>query len=631
MNHRTEPPEPRAGKSRSLLILALLVAGLLAGLAAWLLRPAAVDPSRLATTESAIVPGSRTSLLPDDALADGWNTEAFNSQASKKLKKLQDAIGAAEPDRDALRELLDESFRASSLVPESELTVRYDPPNLTVRELESGKTLPFVHEGPAGGLAAIEPLRERLAGTRDYHAKFKIIHVEILEGASPTERRVGTRAYFLASGFRERSSVQVTATWLLDWSLDTSNHLGKLESIRLEALELVETRFPTERPFSDLTESLLGSDEVFNEQLRPGIDRWLGSIESRFGLDIGGWQGLAIADVNGDDLEDLYVLQPGGLPNRLYVQRADGGYDERSREAGVDWIEASHGGLFVDLDQDGDRDLLTTTLEGVLVQTNDGSGKFSVAQAKIHASAISYSLAAADFDQDGDLDVFVTGYNPRKGVERHILFARPVPYHDANNGGRNLMLRNDGVDAGGRIRLTEVTRPVGLDQNNRRFSYAAAWEDYDGDGDLDLYVANDFGRNNLYRNDGGRFLDVAAESGVEDISPGMSACWSDYDHDGHFDLYVSNMFSSAGNRITSQSKFLDAADAATRAEFRRHSRGNTLLKNLGNGKFEDVSEAAGVTIGRWAWGSRFTDLNLDGHPDLVVTNGFITQEDTGDL
>ena len=167
--------------------------------------------------------------------------------------------------------------------------------------------------------------------------------------------------------------------------------------------------------------------------------------------------------------------------------------------------------------------------------------------------------------------------------------------------------------------------------NNRRFSYAATWEDYDDDGDLDVYIANDFGRNNLYRNDNGQFVDVAPESNVEDIGPGMSACWGDYDNDGRMDLYVSNMFSSAGNRITGQNQFQTAANQQTRGAFRRHARGNSLFHNLGGGVFEDVSVDLGVDLGRWAWGSRFADLNNDGWQDLIVTNGFVTQEDTGDL
>ena len=202
----------------------------------------------------------------------------------------------------------------------------------------------------------------------------------------------------------------------------------------------------------------------------------------------------------------------------------------------------------------------------------------------------------------------------------------PVPYHDANNGSPNVLFRNEG-----RFRFVDVTKRSGLDQNNRRYSFAAAWEDYDNDGDLDIYVANDFGRNNLYRNDGGRFKDVAVETGVEDVGAGMSVSWGDYDRDGRPDLYVGNMFSAAGNRIVFQSQFAAGHSDEDVALLRRTARGNTLLANSGEGRFLDRSELAGVTEGYWAWSSNFADLNNDGWLDLVVANGFLSGEVPGDL
>jgi hypothetical protein len=206
------------------------------------------------------------------------------------------------------------------------------------------------------------------------------------------------------------------------------------------------------------------------------------------------------------------------------------------------------------------------------------------------------------------------------------LLGDPVPYHDANNGGANVMLRNEGDFA-----FRDVTKQCGLDANNRRFSQAAAWEDFDNDGDPDLYVANDFGRNNLYRNDGGVFTDIAAQAGVEDLSAGMSVSWADYNRDGRMDLYVGNMFSSAGNRISYQRRFKSGAADETVAGFRRHARGNSLFENLGDGTFRDVSVACGATMGRWAWASPFVDLNNDGWQDLIVANGYVTNDDSGDL
>ena len=170
-------------------------------------------------------------------------------------------------------------------------------------------------------------------------------------------------------------------------------------------------------------------------------------------------------------------------------------------------------------------------------------------------------------------------------------------------------------------------------ENNDRFSFAPAWGDYDNDGDPDLYVANDFGRNNLYRNEGdGTFTDVAAAAGVEDPAAGMSAAWGDYDNDGDLDLHTANMWSSAGRRLTFAERFADVAAAAdTRRKFQRQARGNSLFRNNGDGTFSDVSEEAGVTMGRWGWAADFVDLDNDGLLDLFVQNGYLTGERLDDL
>jgi len=191
--------------------------------------------------------------------------------------------------------------------------------------------------------------------------------------------------------------------------------------------------------------------------------------------------------------------------------------------------------------------------------------------------------------------------------------------------------------ADGDWNFVDATQESGLDQNNRRYTFAASWEDYDNDGDPDLYVANDFGRNCLYRNelspDGGRtFKDVAAEAGAEDQASGMSCSWGDYDRDGRMDLYIANMWSSAGQRITSQPKFRPDLPADHRQAHQRFSIGSTLLRNAGVGGFDDVSEESGVMMGRWAWASPFVDLNNDGWEDLFVANGYISgQSNSGDL
>ena len=148
-------------------------------------------------------------------------------------------------------------------------------------------------------------------------------------------------------------------------------------------------------------------------------------------------------------------------------------------------------------------------------------------------------------------------------------------------------------------------------------------------------MSNDFGRNNLFRNDqlpggGIRFRDVAGELGVEDMASGMSVAWADYNRDGKMDLYVGNMFSAAGNRITSRRRFTGNRPN-TAQQLQRMARGNTLFQGSSDGSFHDVSETAAVTMGRWAWSSLFADLNNDGWQDLVVANGYLTNERTDDL
>jgi hypothetical protein len=188
------------------------------------------------------------------------------------------------------------------------------------------------------------------------------------------------------------------------------------------------------------------------------------------------------------------------------------------------------------------------------------------------------------------------------------------------------LFRNDGDWT-----FIDATEETGLDAGNGRWSLAAAWEDYDNDGDSDLYVVNDFGHNNLYRNDRGRFTEVADMAGVVDANQGMSVTWADYNNDGWMDVYVSNMFSAAGNRVTRQPSFMPNQSRDTTGLFQQLAKGNTLLENLGDGTYRDVSLDTGVTMGRWAWASLFADVNNDGWEDLLVTNGYLTQESSDDL
>lgn len=443
-----------------------------------------------------------------------------------------------------------------------------------------------------------------------------------LFGISRDGVHLRTKQRLTAKGKRDgndfRSSAVVDATWITV----SNDDLPKLKEFTLSNLIQSELTSEPSSVFEDVAGAVLGGNASWG-QLRLGMNTWGRHIEHSLNPDFLGYHGVAIGDVDGDGLEDLYLCQPGGLPNLLFRQQADGTLLDISADSGVDWLDNSTGALLVDLDNDGDADLAVATQSSFLVMENDGEGLFSV-RSQFSELGPGFSPTAADVDLDGDLDLLVLRY-AASGAEIGD-FPTPHPFHDARNGGANVLLRNDG-----NFKFADVTKESGLGENNHRFSFAASWEDFNNDGNLDLYVANDFGPNQLFRNDGTRFVDVSLESGSQDWGFGMSATWGDYDRDGLMDLYVSSMFSSAGNQIVAQAGFNPTMREETRKKFLKMVRGNSLLRNTKGERFSDVTKPMNEGFGGWAWGSSFADLNNDGWEDLYVANGYISQPDKDDL
>jgi len=564
------------------------------------------------------------SFLHREPSKNDWQGEVFNEKALAQLKELGAIFRDCEPiTSTALEGLVAENALTLPLVPD-DLDVVFDDDTLVVSRKSKTNTpqtqIPFSE--------AFSQLLEPFETSGDIRSKFKIFTVHLDKNQAECE------AFVQITGTAKDGGKILTrhARWTCSWHWPDSKKSPLLQSIQITDFEETSSN----RLFIDCSNSVFKNVPSYEEQFLRGTEHWAGRLESRFGIGISGWHGMALGDANGDGLDDLYLCEPGGLPNRLFLANSDGTVRDASAESGTNFRQRSQSALFVDLDNDGDQDLVIATTLGVIFMANDGGGSFTVKAPKLVPEAPPVALAAADLDLDGDLDIYTACYS-RRSVDTGdpendaAQLGRPIPYHDANNGGRNVLLRNDR-----NWRFTDATIELGLDQNNRRYSFAPAWEDYDNDGDPDLYVANDYGRNNLYRNDRDAdgnvsFTDVALEAGVEDISAGMSASWGDVDGDGDRDLYVSNMWSSAGNRIAYQRNFQTTLDDSVRGEFQRHARGNSLFLNNGDGTFTDASEETGVTMGRWAWGSRFVDINNDSRQDLIVSNGFLTQSDSGDL
>jgi hypothetical protein len=532
--------------------------------------------------------------------AENWHTETVAAFAERTLERSLLAAIAGRPE--ALATHLAPNFAGATALRPATRVVRAAG-GLSVERAEAPDG---VRVGADGVTALVAALVAPLVG-----CDAPRVEAEVVECNRMSDTRFAAVARLHLAGALGAGGRQLNLVLGCEWEVGTKVTLAGFETRFFEDVALAR------RPFVELTEALVAGTSL------GGAALWTGALESAGRTDrmipstnvYLGMHGMALGDVNGDGREDLYVARHGGVPNVLLVARADGTLADVSAAAEVDFLDDCGGVLIVDLDGDGARDLAVALGSDVVVCWNDGAGRFPErTRFGAQHDAQVYSLSAVDADGDGDLDLYDTRYfqGSRTG-------GAPTPYHDARNGAPNVFWRSDGARG-----FSDATAAMGLDHNNDRFSLAALWEDLDGDGDLDCYVTNDFGRNNLYRNEGGHFRDVAGEVGALDMAAGMGISARDVDLDGLVDLYVSNMYAPAGERVTSHPRFMKNQPLAVRGSYEDHSRGNSLLVGQPGGTFRDVTEAARTGPGGWAWGAVFTDVDNDGLADVLVPNGFVT-------
>jgi hypothetical protein len=396
-------------------------------------------------------------------------------------------------------------------------------------------------------------------------------------------------------------------------------------------------RVGSERP--QFTEVGAAAGIAFVNRAYPGfLDRPL-----RFGMIRYGPGGISAVDVDRDGFHDLFV--PDGVASRLLRNRGDGTFEDVTEAAGLAGLDGVSVGVFADWDNDGWRDLFVSrTFRPNQLFHNEGpdaAGRVTfrdvTAGSGLGEDCCTTVASWADYDNDGLLDLYLGRYiDPRRDI--------PTTFY-ARNGEPNRLYRNLG---GGRF--ADVTIEAGVGDTG--LCLGTAFGDLDDDGWPDLWVTNDFGRKTLYRNDGPTaaggpptFSDVTRDAGALAYGAGMSATIGDYDNDARLDLYVTHIrsehawFAAApmlrrymwtslrqGTWRTDMPLYWEMArDSGTDfvAMFRQMAAGNNLLRNRGDGTFEDTTVAAGANPPGWFWGAVLADLDNDGWQDLYAADGWV--------
>ncbi|HXA68534.1 MAG TPA: tetratricopeptide repeat protein [Bryobacteraceae bacterium] len=546
-------------------------------------------------------------LLKTQTGLDEFITERYHDEIAAILSNWTANLLDSPKKLQAIEKVLAPGFMGSSPQPTESRIVRPGPA-LEVRRITFSPQLSL------GSDAFLQQLRSSFSSFSSFQtAEFQVTQIEVLPGGG-LATRVRYELVGAGQGFHREQRV---GWWNLEWETSAPDQY-RLRNWR----PTEETRARSAKPwYDDIAPLAFGSASSYTQQLLRGVDYWRTVLDGASGIDIYGHNGVSAADIDGDGFDDLYVCQPAGLPNRLYRNRGDGTFEDITESSGVGLLENTSCAIFGDFAHAGRQDLIVVRANGPLLFLNQGGGKFLLKPGAFQFANTPQGTftgaAAADYDRDGWLDIYFCLYAYYQGTDQYKY---PTPYYAAENGPPNFMMRNnhDGT-------FRDVTAQSGLNQNNTRYSFCCGWGDHNRDGWPDLYVVNDFGRKNLYRNNGdGTFTDVAPQAGVEDVGAGMSVCWFDYDNDGAEDLYVADMWTAAGERVSTQKIFQKDAPGHARAMYRKHSMGNSLFRNRGDGAFQDSTALSGTGMGRWSWSSDAWDFDHDGFPDLYIADGMLS-------
>ena len=283
--------------------------------------------------------------------------------------------------------------------------------------------------------------------------------------------------------------------------------------------------------------------------------------------------GAVAEDFNGDGHVDLYVLQSGVTPNLMYINQGDGTFHEEAAPRGADLAGFAMGAAAADYDNDGDVDICFTYCSAPhVLLINDGTGHFTIDIETLTVPESSVMGPAwGDVDNDGLLELAIGQWNEL-----------PQNFYLYKNLG------------GGGLEPYEFRAEPHRDV----FIFSPRFADLNNDGLVDLVLVCDFRKTQFYLNNGdGQFRNVTGTNVTITDQHGMGHTIGDFNNDGSLDVFVSSIFNSSEN-------------------------GSALYRNQGDGTFVDIAAAAGVVDGFWGWGSSFGDLDNDGDLDLYHVNGF---------
>lgn len=327
--------------------------------------------------------------------------------------------------------------------------------------------------------------------------------------------------------------------------------------------------------------------------------------------------GAACFDANGDDWPDLFLVngaplpghpEPQPQPSRLYINRGDGTFTDRTAGSGLETIGYGMGVAAGDVDNDGDADLFVSRLGRSSLFLNRGDGTFTDGTARAGLGIPGYSTSAAflDYDRDGLLDLYVCRYIPWNSPKDDYLCRSPAggkQYCSVHvyPGLEHRLFRNLGG-----ARFEDVSRRTGIADHTAR-GLAVVCGDYDRDGDTDLFVANDETPNFLWRNEGGdRFTEAAGEAGF---------------------AYNEQGISTAGMGLDIADVDGNGTDDVIESDFQGQRK--TLYVGDGRGFFTANGENKGLgdmPVNRLGFGIGFLDFDLDGWPDIFIANGHVNDD-----